>query len=205
MRKVYPITNFKLLDRIMQSLRDDSPRNHLLFAFGLYTGKRISDYIDLTVADVKNKDKIALGNQKRKRGAKETAIDDKLKSIINVYVEGKADHEYLFTSRNGNKRVQKHITPQQVNNILNAVGEQFGVHISPHVLRKTFGLYLYIVNGYNPEPVKRALDQKDIYATMSYIGISDDKLDNQLKDMKFGDLGDVGEAIKTRFKRGLYD
>ena len=79
MNTVEPIRDLNTVQDIAQYLRKDSERNYVLFAFGIYSGLRISDILKMRVRDVKNKNYIYL--RERKTGKeKRFAINDELKS-----------------------------------------------------------------------------------------------------------------------------
>lgn len=196
MREVGPIVDFVLIEKIENYLEQTNKRNWALFCVGLYTGRRISDYINLRVGDVKNVEKLMIGNKKRKRKKKAISMNDKLKRVIDIYTENMSDYEYLFPSRQlDGDGESKPIGYKQAYNILQSVGKKFGVHISCHTLRKTHGLYIYIDSGFNPKEVMDALDQRNIYSAMSYIGIGKMKTAKRQKNMDFGKYGDVSEII----------
>ena len=52
---VEPIRDKKLIEKIEDSLKKTKPRDYVLFCMGVNSGLRISDILNLDVADVKDK------------------------------------------------------------------------------------------------------------------------------------------------------
>ena len=183
MRDVEPITDFGLIEIILDYLESTNKRNWVLFSIGIYTGRRISDYINLRVKDVKDV--------------------DKLKESIKIYTEDMQGYQFLFPSRQTDENgAEKPISYKQVYNIYRKIGKKFGIHISCHTLRKTHGLYIYLDSGFNPREAMEALDQKNIYSTMSYIGVGKLNTSKRQENMDFSRWGDVSEVIEKQSRKG---
>jgi len=121
MNAVQPIRDKKVINDVADFLKTKSERNYLLFMFGLYSGRRISDFLKFRVRDVKNKSNLVIKEQKTGKQMK-FPINKELKIIINKYIEDKPDYEYLFKSRKGKNEP---ITRQQAYNILNQAADEF--------------------------------------------------------------------------------
>lgn len=203
MRDVEPITDFGLIEIILDYLESTNKRNWILFSIGIYTGRRISDYINLRVKDVKDVDKLMMGNKKRKRNKRAVAMGDKLKESIRIYTEDMQGYQFLFPSRQTDENgAEKPLSYKQVYNIYTKIGKKFGIHISCHTLRKTHGLYIYLDSGFNPREAMEALDQKNIYSTMSYIGVGKLNTSKRQENMDFSRWGDVSEVIEKQSRKG---
>jgi len=114
-----------------------------MFVVGINTGLRISDILQLTVKDLKNKTHIKIIEQKTNK-IKRFLINSSLKVEIDKYIKTMSDEEYLFQSRKGEN---KPISRVQAYRILNSAAEHIGLQeIGTHTLRKTFGYLHYKQN-----------------------------------------------------------
>lgn len=181
MNTVAPIRDIALVNDMQEYLKVRSPRNHLMFCMGIYTGLRISDILPLRVRDVKGMDHIALRMEKTEQEIK-ILINRELRDIIDAYVDGMQDYECLFASRKG---LNKPITTTQAYNILREAAEAFGLkNIGCHSMRKTFGWLLYDMTK-DIVMVKESLGQSDIATTRRYIGVEQDIRDKAILSMSY--------------------
>ncbi|MEN6315970.1 MAG: site-specific integrase [Clostridiaceae bacterium] len=177
MNAVDPIKDIAVINEILQYLLKQSERNHLLFALGIYTGLRISDYLQLRVIDVKSKDYI---NVIESKTGKENSIpiNEELKPILRRYCSGKREYEYLFKSRRGNNTPISRI---QAYRILKLAAREFDIAcIGCHTTRKTYGYMLYKLTE-DIELVKSCLNHSDSKITARYIGIDKEEKDQAIK------------------------
>ena len=169
MNIVQPIRDVNQIRQMEQILKDQNPRDYILFALGIYLGRRISDILNLKVKDLRNKDFFIIKEQKTGKNIR-LSINPKLKEALDNYFQGKKDNEYIIGSREysqyitikekvidpitGKKKtVGKKIKNTAPNspisrvmawNILNGVAKKVGLtEIGTHSLRKTFGMTLY--------------------------------------------------------------
>lgn len=180
MNTVQPIRDIdKVLD-IADYLRATSERNYVMFMIGIYSGLRISDIRKLKVRDIKGKDYIYIREMKTEK-EKRFIINDELKPIINNYIIGKQDYEYLLKSPKTNES----ITRQQAYNILSDAAKQFGLDsIGTHTLRKTWGYHTY-QQTHDAVAIMDILNHSDISITLRYIGINQDNKDKVMKKLSF--------------------
>lgn len=181
MNAVQPIRDKKVVNDVADFLKGKSERNYVLFMFGIYSGRRISDFLKFRVRDVKNKSNIVIKEQKTGKIMK-FPINKELKSIINKYIEGKPDYEYLFKSRKGKN---KPISRQQAYNILNEAADEFDLDsIGTHSMRKTLAYMIY-QETHDIELVRKILNQTDEKSTRRYIGIDQDMVDKTMLNISF--------------------
>jgi integrase len=181
MNTVEPIKDIAVVNELLQFFLGQSERNHLLFATGLYTGLRISDYRALRVIDVKNKDEIVVIEEKTGK-PNSIPINEELKQIIRRYCSGKREYEYLFKSRKG-KNVP--ISRVQAWRILRRAGMEFGLKsIGCHTTRKTFGYILYQMTE-DIELVKKCLNHSDSKVTARYIGLDQEEKDQAIRNITY--------------------
>ncbi len=181
MNAVEPIRDKKVIDDVAEFLLAKNERNYVLFMFGIYSGRRISDILKLRVRDVRNKSNLVI---KEKKTGKEMKfpINHELKPILEKYIEGKPDYEFLFKSRKGKNEP---ITRQQAYNILNEAADAFDLYsIGTHTMRKSLGYHMY-QQTQDIELVRKILNHTDEKSTRRYIGIDQDMIDKAMLKFSF--------------------
>ena len=128
MNKVEPIHSVGTIWDIADYLGEQSERNRIMFLFGIYVGIRISDIMLMKVRDVRDKDRVYI-REKKTGKEKSFPINDELWPILNRYIKGREDYEWLFPSRQGDG----HIGRGQAYKIVNDAGlhfhlERLGTH-----------------------------------------------------------------------------
>ena len=185
MNTVEPIRDMDLVMDVADYLKSNNERDYVLFMFGIYTGLRISDILKFRVRDVKDKDAVYI-REKKTGKEKRFPINPELKPIIEQYIRGKKDFEFLFKSPN---YPNKPITRQQAYNILTAAAKAFGLDgIGTHTLRKTFGYHMY-QQTHDAVTLKEIFNHADISVTLRYIGINQDNKDKAIKGLTFKKRG----------------
>lgn len=180
MNTVEPIRDINKVWDIADYLKEQSERDYVMFLFGIYVGLRISDILELKVRDVKGKNHVSI-REKKTRKERVFPISDELRPILNHYIKGMSDYEWLFPSRKGDN----HITRQRAYQILRDAGEKFGLEsIGTHTLRKTFGYHFY-QQMKDIATLKEILNHSDASITFRYIGITQDIKDNKMKKLSF--------------------
>jgi len=185
---VQPIRDFDLIEDIGEFLRLSTERDFVLWSTGIYAPIRISDILPWKVRDVKNKDFISL--REKKTGNEQLfPINSELRKILDQYIQGKKDYEYLFTSRQKNsKGIYGPISRQQAYNILNRAAKYFKLdNIGCHTMRKTFGYHYYQQTG-DIVTLQEIFGHSDISITKRYIGITQDTKNKAIKDFKYKKL-----------------
>jgi len=101
-----------------------------------------------------------------------------LKQEIEKYTRGKADSDYLFSSRKENKPIGRETAWRIINEAARACGVEGP--IGTHTMRKTFGYHFY-------QRTKDVAMLQEIFGhsapaiTLRYIGINDDIVDKVLE------------------------
>ncbi|MGM0438761.1 MAG: site-specific integrase [Bacillota bacterium] len=178
MNKVEPIRDKNKIKEIKSILKKKSYRNYMLFVLGINTGLRIGDLLSLKVEDVRNKSHIIIKEQKTSKN-KQFLINENLRRELNEYIEGMAEHEYLFQSRVGKNKA---LSRFQAYRILSAAGREAGLErIACHSTRKTFGYHHY--KRYKDVALLQKLfNHSSPSITLDYIGITQDIIDNSIED-----------------------
>lgn len=180
MRNVEPIRNRKLIRDILHFLRRTNIRNYVLFLVGIHTGMRISDILRLRVRDVKNRKHIEIIEKKTGK-RKKFLINKELSKEINRFCKGKEHYEFLFLSSKGYNSAISRVRAYQ---ILRETGDLFDIHITCHVLRKTFGYWHYDKNK-DIDKLVEIYNHSSRRVTLRYIGMLQDELDKSVEDMSF--------------------
>lgn len=180
MNTVEPIRDRETVMDIADYLKERNHRDYVLFMFGIYSGLRISDILKFRVRDVKGK-KIIRIREKKTGKEKQFPINRELIPILEEYVAGKADYEFLFSNPHRNKP----ITRQQAYNILSDAGDVFGIEsIGTHTLRKTFGYHIYQKTK-DAAMLMDIFNHSDIHTTLRYIGVNQETKDKVYNTLSF--------------------
>ena len=178
MKFVQPIRNKQKIEEIKSILRNNGTRDLLLFAMGINTGLRISDLLKLKVIDVKGKSHVEIKEQKTGK-IKRFPLLGNLQSMIDEYIKGKSDNDFLFKSRNGGN---KPITRVMAYLIINNAAQKANItdNIGTHTLRKTFGYHHY-QTFHDVAILQYLLNHSSPSITLRYIGITQDNVENTLQ------------------------
>ncbi len=160
--------------------RYGSERDYFLFVFGINTGLRVSDMVPLTVGDVRGTTHVVI-REKKTNKTKRFMLPVKLREEIEDYTAHMSDGEYLFASRKGNG-TQLHPHKLIDYRALVKAGEVLGRDdIGTHTMRKTFG-YAYYRRTKNLAFLQNIFNHSAPSITKRYIGITQDEIDETLKD-----------------------
>ncbi|KMY41465.1 site-specific integrase [Peribacillus loiseleuriae] len=177
-KNVQPLRTAKEIEDMKWALRRyGSERDYFLFVFGINTGLRVSDIVPLTVGDVRGKAHVVI-REKKTNKTKRFMLPVKLREEIEDYTAHMSDEEYLFSSRKGNGP----ITPTQAYRALVKAGDVLGRgDIGTHTMRKTFG-YAYYRRTKDLAFLQNIFNHSAPSITKRYIGITQDEIDETLKD-----------------------
>lgn len=170
---VEPIKSLKDIKTIENYLAKNSSRNRLIFAFGINTGLRVSDILNLNVSDVLNKTHIEI-KEKKTGKYKKFPINGKLQRLLKEYLNDvKNTDKPLFISRKGYR-----LHRNQVYRFLNDACRNVGININvgTHTMRKTFGFFFY-KRFKDIALLQRILNHSSPSITLRYIGISQEEID----------------------------
>jgi integrase len=155
-------------------------RDEFLFTFGINTGFRIGDILNLKWSDLieennKVKNRLYIKEEKTEK-INERILPESLRKQIKEFYR---TSQYppldcpVFFSRKGDKP----ITKVQAHRILSKAGRTIGLkRISCHSLRKTFGYFAY-TGGADISRVQKLLNHSSPAVTLAYIGIEQKELD----------------------------
>lgn len=173
MNVVEPIRDIKKIEEFLVELKNWNDKYYVLAFSGFYSGLRISDLLELRVADVRDLDHFVVREQKTKN-ERRIKLNPQLKGVLNEYIEGKPDDDYLFRQRDFNKPMSR----QYAHKMLSEAAKKVGIkdRISTHSLRKSFGYHMY-------KQTKDVYLLQEIFGhsapsvTLRYIGYTADMID----------------------------
>lgn len=181
MKYVQPIRDKNKIEEIKSYLKENGSRDLLLFTMGINTGLRISDLLKLKVIDVKNKSHVEIKEQKTGK-VKRFPLLGNLQSMIEEFIKGRSDKDYLFKSRNGEN---KPITRVMAYLIINKAARKANItdNIGTHTLRKTFGYHHY-QRFKDVAILQHLFNHSSPSITLGYIGITQDNIEETLQNFE---------------------
>ena len=178
MNTVQPIRDIEKVNDIYDYLNEQSPRNGLLFAFGIYTGLRISDILAIKVRQVRNGKYLSI-REKKTGKEKNIPINKFLRQCIDEYIIDLKNYEFVFYGRKKTAPMSR----QQAYNILSSAAKKFGVpSVGTHTLRKTFGYHMY-QKTHDVAMLMDIFNHTDPMVTLRYIGVNQDTKDKLYMDV----------------------
>ncbi|MFE1246066.1 tyrosine-type recombinase/integrase [Fictibacillus sp. NPDC058756] len=176
-KDVQPIRSKEQIEDMKWSLkRFCSERDYILFLIGINTGLRVGDLLKLKVKDVKKKKVLKIKEGKTDKYREINLIN--IYEEVNAYASSVAS-EWLFPSRKGDKPISTIQAYRQLNKASEMVDITEG--IGTHTLRKTFG-YWYYKNTKDIYQLQAILNHSNIDITKRYIGITQEEINDSLKD-----------------------
>lgn len=186
MEIVEPIRSEKQLRGMSNYLKGKNLRDYTLFIMGINSALRISDLLGIKVAEVYEKDRIAM--RERKTGkVKDFPLAPICRKAVKIYVDTYQLHQdnFLFPSRKGG--YTRPIQRVQAWKIINDAARSVGIegHIGTHTLRKTFGYHAF-KQGRGIELIQKLLNHSSPAITLAYIGITKDDMDEVYLTLNLG-------------------
>ncbi len=169
---VEPIKNREDVSRIEKYLNTKNERDGLIFVFGINTGLRVSDILNLNVSDVKNKTYVEIREKKTKK-YKRFPLNNKIRELLNEYLADKDINAPLFVGKS-NKRLHRSIVYRFLNNACKEIN--LPVNAGTHTMRKTFGYHHY--KKFNDIALlQKILNHSSPSITLRYISITQEEID----------------------------
>ncbi|WP_336774142.1 site-specific integrase [Paenibacillus sp. MMO-58] len=178
MEFVQPIRDRVIIENMKDVLMKSSYRDWFLFVFGINTGLRISDILNLKVSDVKDKTHITILEKKTGK-EKRFKINANLQLVIKDYIKTLDNDDCLFASR----KTREGIGRVQAYKILNEAANKVGIAegIGTHTLRKTFGYFFYKQTK-DVAMLQQLFNHSSPSITLRYIGITQDQMDSAMDE-----------------------
>lgn len=157
-------------------------KNHLLIAYCIHTGLRISDVLKANVRD--SLLGVWTGQEQKTGKTKVVNLHVKLRRLIQEYVAANdlKDTDYLFFS---SKNKAEPIKRNRADKIIRHAGDMIGITLSAHSLRKTFG-YLAYKNGTDLSLLMELFNHSEQSITLRYIGITQESINAVYQEIDIG-------------------
>lgn len=200
MNIVEPIRDIKTLNKIRQALREYSEKYYLIFEYGITTGLRISDVLNLTVDDIKLKDFVEIKEKKTKK-TKKFKLKEELKQDLLKYIDNSKIDKYIFAT-SWYKCDYKPITRCQFYKVLNRGAKKVGYNqkIGTHSMRKTFGYHFY-KQTHDIVLLQKIFNHSTPSVTLRYIGISQDMIDKAYSNFDYNSKGEMFATNENILKK----
>lgn len=177
-KDVQPIRSLEKIEDMKWSLKKwCGERDYIMFLMGINTGLRVSDLLKIKINDIKCKKRATIieGKTKKPRDIYLTNIYDDL----NNYIDTVERTQWLFPSRKGDKPISRIQAYRQLNRASAMVDMPDG--IGTHTLRKTFG-YWHYKQFKDVAELQLILNHSHPQITLDYIGITDEQIENNMKN-----------------------
>ena len=156
-----------------------------IWEFSLNVALRISDTLSIKFDDI-DLDTRTLKISESKTGKQATIyLNDKAYSIVEKIRKDSPSDVYLFQSkksRNRSNTEPKPLTRFAVSQQMQKISEVLDINIGTHSARKTRGYFLYKKTG-DIARVMKMLRHSSALVTLAYIGITQEDIDTDFKDL----------------------
>lgn len=143
-----------------------------IWAFGLQVALRISDLLDVTLQQAQTGQlEIVEGKTGKLRQIK---LNEKAMGIVKA--RSKSGATYLFEV-DSNRAKGKPVSRVAVAKAFKAVGDEVGIHLGTHSMRKTRGWVMHQA-GIQIEMICKVLNHSSPAITMMYLGITQAEIDS---------------------------
>lgn len=152
-------------------------RNLLIMRMLYSTGVRVSELVNIKIADINTSERtiLVLG-----KGSKERIVlfGNNTLEILNLYLNDgrykldKKKNDYLFLNKDGNRLSSRYVR-EIINDLV--IKGSVEMHISPHMLRHTFATDM-LNNGADLVSVKELLGHESLNTTSIYTHVSDEMI-----------------------------
>ncbi len=145
-----------------------------LWMFGLQVALRISDLLTITY-DEALQGRVMIKESKTGK-MRNIKLNEKAAAIVQKRREANPGHRYLFEVES-NRAKDKPVSRIAVATAFKAVGDELGISLGTHSMRKTRG-WLMHSSGVSIEKICKVLNHSSPAVTMAYIGITQAEIDS---------------------------
>lgn len=174
-----PIKDIVIINNIKEYIRNNCDiKYYYLFSLGINCGLRISDLVALQVKDIDTGyiSSPAYIKEQKTQKRKRLKLNEDVRSELMKWINENQmqANDFLFPSREGG-----HIKTNTVYKVLKQIGDAQNppIHLSTHVLRKTFATFAYLNSGKDIAAVMKLLQHSSQSITLRYLGLDDDRED----------------------------
>jgi len=144
-----------------------------IWEFGLQVALRISDLLSVTMEEAKQ-GRIVLKEEKTGK-TRSIDLNEKARGIVAKRAAEHPQHVYLFEVES-NRAKGKPVSRIAVANAFKAVGDEIGIQLGTHSMRKTRGWIMHSA-GVSIEKICKVLNHSSPAVTMAYIGLTQAEID----------------------------
>lgn len=151
---------------------------------GLNLALRISDLLSIKFTDIVEGRLIIFEGKTGKRA--EIKLNSKAQILINNIKLKHPHHIYLFQSYRNQQAINREARPltrKAVSKAFSLVGEELGIRLGTHSMRKTRGYHLYQKTK-DIARVMKMLRHSSEGVTLRYIGITQDVIDRDFSELE---------------------
>lgn len=145
-----------------------------LWNFGLQVALRISDLLTITY-DEALQGRVVIKESKTGK-VRSIKLNEKAVAIVQKRREANPNHRFLFEV-SSNRAKDKPVSRVAVATAFKAVGDELGISLGTHSMRKTRG-WLMHSNGVSIEKICKVLNHSSPAVTMAYIGLTQAEIDD---------------------------
>lgn len=182
MNTAQPITDERVLEEVMD-VYERGTKNHLILAYALNSGLRVSDMLRATVGE--SKQGYWIKREKKTGKEKVLQLPTNLRILIIDFVEANEledENPLFFNDRDKTKPLSR----QAVDKVIRHAGDMVGITLSAHSLRKTFGYMAYKSKLYDIAELQELFNHSSSKTTLRYIGVTQETINNKMKGISFG-------------------
>lgn len=155
-----------------------------IWAVGLNLALRISDLLSVQFSDIQD-NRLVLRESKTGKSAS-ILLNQKASDVIQRIHTEHPEHIYLFQSYRNRQSINtppRPLSRRSVTKSFAIVGEELGIALGTHSMRKTRGYHLY-KNTKDIARVMKMLRHNSEGVTLRYIGITQDEVDKDFVDLE---------------------
>mgnify|MGYP000211519089 CR=1 FL=1 len=145
-----------------------------VWMIGCQFGLRISDLLSLRFVDFDFEHKIVTLIEQKTQKTKQIRLNDKAMKLIQQRQKDFPRHLHLFQVDSRRQKNQA-ISRVSVSRAFKAVGDDFGLKINTHSMRKSRGMAMFQA-GIPVAKIARVLNHSSEAATMRYLGITQEEV-----------------------------
>lgn len=144
-----------------------------IWTFGIQVALRISDLLSITFDDCQG-DRLIIKEAKTGK-VRQIALNTTARAVVERRRNEHPDHTYLFEVES-NRAKGKPVSRVAVSVAFKAVGDEIGVALGTHSMRKTLGWAMYS-GKMRVEEICKVLGHSNPATTMLYLGITQSEID----------------------------
>lgn len=180
MQTVEAVKTKEEADKVASKLALNAKGNTLysdIWSFGLQVALRISDLLSVTMAEARQ-GRIIIKEEKTKK-TRNIDLNNKARAIVEARYQANPHHTYLFQVESNRTRSMeaKSVSRIAVASAFKAVGEELGIQLGTHSMRKTRGWVMHSA-GVSIEVICKVLNHSSPAITMHYLGLTQKEIDD---------------------------